>query len=58
MVDELHDRDYQAARNHLNHAIAQLLGSAARSVLNAFVVLNRIEYSSPWAARGPKAKSF
>ena len=51
MVDEIFDRHYQAGRNELN---ASLLGAFTRfgeAFGNAFKVLNRIEYSAPWAIK-------
>jgi hypothetical protein len=57
MVDEIFDRHYQAGRNELN---ASLLGAFARfgeAFANAFKVLNRIEYSAPWAIKPRRARS-
>jgi hypothetical protein len=48
MVDELYDRQYRAARGDLNGAIVHLAKSFAQAFGNAFRVLNRIEYSTPW----------
>jgi hypothetical protein len=49
MIDELYDRDLQAGRAAMNDtllAAAQRFGAA---FTNAFKVLNRIEYSTPWS---------
>ena len=57
MVDEIYDRHYQAGRNELN---AVLIGAAtrfARAFGNAFAVLNRIEYSAPWALKQKRLRS-
>ena len=57
MVDEIFDRHYQAGRNELN---AWLLGAFARfseAFGNAFKVLNRIEYSAPWAIKPRRVRS-
>lgn len=57
MVDEIYDRHYQDARGALNASLAGALGAAAKAALNAFDVLNRIEYDAPWAARKRKART-
>ena len=58
MIDEIFDRQYQAGRAELNAALAgRLQPSWPRSLLNAFKVLNRIEYSAPWAAKARRARS-
>lgn len=49
MIDQIFDRQYRAARTELNGALSDGLSRAARAFLNAFEVLNRIEYSAPWA---------
>lgn len=51
MIDQIFDRQYRAARTELNAALGDGLSHAARSVLKAFEVLNRIEYSAPWAVQ-------
>ena len=57
MVDEIYDRGYRSGRNELNGAIAFVVGRLGSSVRNAFEVLNRIEYSSPWAASTTRPRS-
>jgi hypothetical protein len=57
MVDEIFDRHYQAGRNELNAAIFGLVSRFAEAVGNAFKVLNRIEYSAPWASKPRRARS-
>jgi hypothetical protein len=57
MVDEIFDRHYQAGRNELNAAILGLAGRFGRAFANAFAVLNRIEYSAPWAAKAKRVRS-
>jgi hypothetical protein len=57
MVDEIYDRHYQAARTDLNQAIVAGFSRLGRAIGNAFAVLNRIEYSEPWAAKRRKARS-
>ena len=54
MIDETYDRHYQAARSDLNAAIALGFGRLGRALANAFQVLNRIEYESPWTARSKR----
>ena len=57
MVDEIYDRHYQAGRNQLNAALLAAFSRLGQAVSNAFTVLNRIEYSEPWAARPKRARS-
>ena len=57
MVDETFDRHYQAGRNDFNAAILDLARRFGEAFGNAFKVLNRIEYSAPWAARPRRARS-
>ena len=54
MIDETYDRHYQAARGELNAALSRGFGRLGRAIGNAFQVLNRIEYESPWAARAKR----
>ena len=56
MMDEIYDRDFQAHRADLTHAVGYVLGRFAGAVGNAFSVLNRIEYSAPWASKPRKAR--
>ena len=56
MIDEIYDRRYQADRAQLNLALAESIGRLGRSVINAFAVLNRIEYSAPWSTPTKKAR--
>jgi hypothetical protein len=55
MIDEIYDRHYHEARRELNASISNGLSRFGRAVGNAFAVLNRIEYSAPWATSGTKA---
>ncbi|HEV2596206.1 MAG TPA: hypothetical protein VGU01_13500 [Sphingomicrobium sp.] len=50
MIDDLFDRDYQEGREALNTEIAKIAARFAAGFSNAFKVLNRIEYSAPWAS--------
>ncbi len=54
MIDETYDRNYQAARNDLNAAIARSFGRLGHAMANAFQVLNRIEYESPWSSKSER----
>jgi hypothetical protein len=56
MVDEIFDRHYQAGRNEMNAAILEIAGRFGKAFGNAFEVLNRIEYSAPWAAKPRRAR--
>ena len=49
MVDEIYDRHYQAARSDLNAALLRASSRFAHAIRNAFEVLNRIEYQTPWS---------
>jgi len=57
MIDEIYDRNYRDGRVQLNAAIASGFVRLGRAIHNAFAVLNRIEYSEPWAAKPRKARS-
>lgn len=48
MIDEIFDRNYQAARNELNATLTSGFRKVGASIANAFEVLNRIEYNAPW----------
>jgi hypothetical protein len=50
MIDEIFDRGYQAGRTQLNGWLMRGFGNLSRAVMNAFRVLNRIEYQAPWAS--------
>lgn len=56
MIDEIYDRHYRESRAELNSAVANVFASLGKAVGNAFIVLNRIEYSAPWASRRKKAR--
>jgi hypothetical protein len=49
MVDELFDRDYQAARANLNGSLFSAFSHLAQSMGESFKVLHRIEWSAPWS---------
>jgi hypothetical protein len=51
MIDQIFDRDYQAARGKMNEEIRFLASELANAFSNAFRVLNRIEYNAPWLER-------
>lgn len=55
MVDEFFDRGYQAGRSDLNAALFTLARSLGEALSNSFKVLNRIEYSAPWAVKSNSA---
>jgi hypothetical protein len=57
MVDELYDRHYREGRNELNAAILGIASRFGKAFGNAFAVLNRIEYSAPWAVKPRRARS-
>lgn len=51
MMDEIFDRVYQDSRGELNAGIGHIIGRFSKAFGNAFQVLNRIEYNSPWTAK-------
>jgi hypothetical protein len=51
MMDEMFDRTYQAGRSELNDLLHQGVTRAGHSIYSGFKVLNRIEYTAPWAPR-------
>ena len=57
MIDEIFDRQYQAGRQQLNASVLNTVTRFGRAVLNAFTVLNRIEYSTPWTAKPRRVRS-
>jgi len=56
MIDELFDRSYRDGRARLNTSLATGLSHLTNAVMNAFDVLNRIEYQAPWTARPKRAR--
>ena len=56
MIDEIYDRDYQAGRAAMTASLAAAFARLGSAIGNAFTVLNRIEYSEPWAAKRRKAR--
>jgi hypothetical protein len=56
MVDEIFDRAYRDGRAQFHASMGSALSQLANAVNNAFQVLNRIEYSAPWAARQKRAR--
>lgn len=56
MIDELFDRSYRDGRAELNASLASGLSNVTNAVMNAFNVLNRIEYQAPWTARAKRAR--
>ena len=57
MVDEIFDRQYRSGRAELNAAIFDVAARLGHAVGNAFKVLNRIEYSAPWASPAKRLRS-
>src|SRR5690348_5820220 len=57
MIDEIYDRNYQAHRAELNAWLTAGVARLGHAIGNAFAVLNRIEYSEPWAPTRRKARS-
>ena len=57
MIDQIYDRDYREGRRELNNAIGGLVRRFSTAFGNAFAVLNRIEYSAPWASLPKRSRS-
>ncbi|HVI05809.1 MAG TPA: hypothetical protein VM711_06930 [Sphingomicrobium sp.] len=57
MIDEIFDRQYRAGRAEFNKTLIDIAWRLGESVGHAFKVLNRIEYSAPWAAKARRARS-
>ena len=57
MIDEIFDRQYRTGRTELNMTLLDVARHLGKSVTDAFEVLNRIEYSAPWAARSRRLRS-
>jgi hypothetical protein len=57
MIDEMFDKDYRAGREALNSAILGVVSRFGAAFGNAFKVLNRIEYSAPWAIKPRRART-
>ena len=57
MIDEIFDRQYRAGRTELNSAMLHFASNLGKAVGEAFAVLNRIEYSAPWAAKPKRNRS-
>ena len=56
MVDEIYDRHYQDGRGQLNAALGSAFARFGHAVREAFEVLVKIEYQSPWTAKTRKAR--
>lgn len=55
MIDQLYDRNYQAARAQMNADIGSGLARLARNIRVTLDALHRIEFAAPWrsSGRGP-----
>ena len=56
MVDEIFDRHYQTVRQELNASLSDGFARLFTAIRNAFEVLVKIEYQSPWIAPAGKVK--
>jgi len=56
MMDEIFDRNYQAGRSQLNGSLASTVAAFGHAVKEAFEVLVRIEYQSPWTAKSKRIR--
>jgi hypothetical protein len=57
MVDELFDRQDRAGRAEPNWAFLDFIRRSGKAVGETFAVLNRIEYSAPWAVQSRRGRS-
>ena len=57
MIDQIFDREYRSARSDLNAALGAGVARFGRAIGNAFKVLNRIEYGTPWTSKRRKLAS-
>ena len=48
MIDQLYDRNYQAARAQMNHDIGIGLDRLVAKTAAAFAALARIQFAAPW----------
>lgn len=51
MIDELYDRNYQAARGEMNQHAHGALAAIARDIGRSLAVFHRIQWSAPWASK-------
>lgn len=56
MIDEIYDREYQAARSALHRQLATLVGDALSRVGASFDALNRAQFAAPWRTRSPSGR--
>jgi hypothetical protein len=55
MIDQIFDRNYQAARADMNREIAKGLRDLGKDALRAFEALQRIQFAAPWTPQKRKA---
>lgn len=56
MIDQMFDRAYQQGRAELNASLATAVRRMGTAIVNAFEVLNRIEYDAPWLSQRRKGR--
>ena len=56
MMDQIFDRQYQAGRKQLNTSLASGLSHFGHAVKEAFEVLVKIEYQSPWTTKTKRVR--
>lgn len=58
MIDEIYDRNYQAARDQLNADFAGFLAKLRSAIAPALSAVHRFEWDAPWNITvGPKART-
>ena len=56
MIDQMFDRAYQQGRAEMNASLANVARRMGTAIVNAFEVLNRIEYEAPWLRQRRKGR--
>jgi hypothetical protein len=56
MIDQMFDRAYQQGRAEMNATLANSARRMVTAIVNAFEVLNRIEYDAPWLRQRRKGR--
>jgi hypothetical protein len=56
MIDQMFDRAYQQGRAEMNASLANAALRVGTAIVNAFEVLNRIEYDAPWLRQRRKGR--
>ncbi len=55
MMDEIFDRNYQAARADMNAGLDRGFARLGRALANSFRALHRVQWSAPWTPQSKDA---